>query len=437
MKKLIAWFLFLLLPTVAMSATVTAIEIKGAIGPAGSQFLHETMVQAKQQHTHMILIELDTPGGLASAMREMIQAITNSDIPVVVYVSPKGAHAASAGTYLLYAAHVAAMAPGTNLGAATPVNLMPAPEKADSNKSASSTLEKKALNDAIAYIKSLAELNDRNATWAVKAVAEAHSLSAEEALRLNVIDMVAEDRDTLLEALHGKILTVAGKEVELMTRGAQIVTLSPDWKTRFLEIITNPNIAYMLLLLALYGIFFELMNPGSIFPGVIGLISGVLALYALNLIPFNYAGLLLLLLGIALMVSEVFVAGFGVLGIGGAVAFAIGSLLLFDAETLGSGVSIPLVIAFSLVSLVFFVYVMRFLLHSRSVKVVTGPEEMIGSAATVLERTNGGYRVRCHGEVWHALSQEPLAAGQTVYIDGLDGLILKVTSEPAPQSTKE
>jgi membrane-bound serine protease (ClpP class) len=205
-----------------------------------------------------------------------------------------------------------------------------------------------------------------------------------------------------------------------------IHTFEADWKTQFLSIITNPNIAYMLLLIAIYGIFFELMNPGGIFPGVIGVISGVIALYALNMIPFNYAGLLLIILGIAFMVAEVLIAGFGILGIGGVAAFAFGSLLLFDAETLGSGVSIPLIIAFSLVSLGFFIFVLRFLLHSRSVKIVTGIDEMVGATAKVFESTKEGYRVHCHGEIWYATSDSVLEVGQSVRVESLSGLVLHV-----------
>jgi membrane-bound serine protease (ClpP class) len=374
----------------------------------------------------MMLIELDTPGGLSTSMREMVQEITNSTIPVIIYVFPKGARAASAGTYLLYAAHVAAMAPGTNLGAATPVNMMPTPKITDSNSSSPSALEKKVINDAIAYIKSLAELNDRNVSWAMEAVKEGKSISAKDALRHGVIDLMAENTNELLNKLEGRFVRVSGKNMTLRTEGAEIHTFEADWKTQFLSIITNPNIAYILLLIAIYGVFFELLNPGGIFPGVIGLISGVIALYALNMIPFNYAGLLLIIMGIAFMVAEVLVAGFGVLGIGGVAAFAFGSLLLFDTETLGSGVSIPLIIAFSLLPLGFFIFVLRFLLHSRSVKIVTGIDEMVGATAEVLESTKEGYRVRCHGEIWYAASDSVLEVGQNVRVESLSGLVLHV-----------
>ncbi len=426
MKRLLFLLLITFLPLLASTSTIMKLEIKGAIGPASSIYLKEGMSAALHHHAQIILIELDTPGGLSSSMREMIQEITNSTLPIIIYVSPKGAHAASAGTYLLYASHVAAMAPGTNLGAATPVSLMPISKMTDQNNSTPSALEKKVINDAIAYIKSLAELNERNITWAIEAVKEAKSISAEDALRYGVIDLMADDINELLRKLEGRSVTVSGKNIILRTEDAVIQTFEPDWKIKFLSVITDPNIAYILLIIAIYGIFFELMNPGAIFPGVIGMLSGVIALYALNMIPFNYAGLLLIILGIAFMVAEVFITGFGILGIGGVLAFAFGSLLLFDADTLGSGVSIPLIIAFSLVSLGFFIFVLQFLIRSRSVKIVTGVDEMIGATAEVLELNEKGYRVRCHGEIWYADSNSVLEIGQKVRVESLSGLVLHV-----------
>ena len=426
MKRLLLLFLLTLLPLFARDSVIVKVEIKGAIGPASSSVLTGALTTAQKQHAEALLIELDTPGGLSSSMREMIQAITNSAIPVITYVAPRGARAASAGTYLLYASHVAAMSPGTNLGAATPISLMPTAKRPESNASAGSTEEKKALNDAVAYITSLAQMNDRNVTWAVNAVESAQSLSAEDALRAGVIDLIAEDTKTLLEKLDGRSVRLLGARTTLHTRESTIVSFEADWKSRFLATITDPNIAYILLLVAIYGIFFELMNPGAVFPGVIGAISGVIALYALNMLPFNYAGLLLIILGISLMIAEVFVTGFGVLGIGGVIAFAFGSLLLFDAQTLGSTVSIPLVIALSLVSLGFFILVMRLFLRSRSAKIVSGAEEMIGAVAEVLDSGAKGYHVLCHGETWSAVSESTLAVGQKVQVIELQGLVLHV-----------
>ena len=427
MKHLLFLLALIFLPLLSSSSTIIQLEINGAIGPASSAYLKDGITTAIDKNSQLILIKLDTPGGLSTSMREMIQDITNSPIPVVTYVSPKGARAASAGTYLLYASHVAAMSPGTNLGAATPVNMMPSPKVADSNSSGTiSTLEKKAINDAVAYIKSLAELNDRNISWAVDAVLKSKSISAKEALRIGVIDIMADDIDELLSKLDGKSVKVSNKTVVINTKTATIEYFEADWKTALLSIITNPNIAYIFLLIAIYGIFFELMNPGAIFPGVVGIISGVVALYALNMIPFNYAGLLLIMLGIAFMVAEVFVAGFGILGIGGVISFSIGSLLLFDADTLGSSVSLPLIIAFTLVSLAFFILVMKLFVGSRSLKVVSGAEEMIGLVGEVVEVNEKGYYVHCHGETWSATSASKLVVGQRVEVIELSDLILKV-----------
>lgn len=425
MIRLIFSLFFISLTLFASDSVVLKLHIKGAIGPASSDYLRDGMAFAKDRNAQVVLIELDTPGGLSSSMREMIQDITNSNIPVVTFVSPKGARAASAGTYLLYASHVAAMSPATNLGAATPVNLMPMPKSDDLNSSAS-TLEKKAINDALAYIKSLAQMSDRNVTWALSAVEESKSLSADDALRYRVIDLIAEDTKELLDKLDGRSVVVTSKSITLNTKNATVINFEANWKTKFLSTITNPNIAYILILIAIYGIFFELMNPGSVFPGVVGAISGVIALYALNMIPFNYAGLLLILLGISFMVAEVFVVGFGVLGIGGVIAFTFGSILLFDADTLGHSVSIPLIIAFTISTLAFFVFVIRLFLSSKSAKIVSGSEEMIGSAAEVVALNKSGYLVRCHGEEWSAKSESKLNIGDRVEVVRLDGLVLNI-----------
>lgn len=425
MKHLFILLLILCFQLLNASSTIVELQIKGIIGPASSEYLKNGLKTALDQNAQMLLVKLDTPGGLSTSMREMIQDITNSSIPVIMYVYPKGSRAASAGTYLLYASHVAAMASGTNLGAATPVNIQPKSNTQDQNHFPS-TLEKKATNDAMAYIKSLAELNDRNVSWALAAVENAKSLSAKEALAKNVIDFIANDTVELLKKLDMHTVKVSGEPLTLDTKDVVIVKYEPDWKTNFLSIITNPNIAYLFMLIAMYGIFFELMNPGAILPGVIGAISGVIALYAFNILPFNYAGLLLIVLGVSFMIIEVFVAGFGVLGIGGVISFAFGSILLFDAQTLGSTVSIPLIIAFSLVSLAFFIMVMRLFLKSRSAKIVTGSEEMVGSSAEVVDANEKAYRVLCHSEVWNATSESKLVVGQRVEVIELLGLVLRV-----------
>lgn len=428
MKKIIYLFLFLFLPLLSQASVVTHLHIEGAIGPASSSYLSKGFTYALENNSSAILLSLDTPGGLSTSMREMIQEILNSPIPVIVYVSPKGARAASAGTYLLYASHLAVMAPGTNIGAATPVNLMQPPQAKDLNLSISA-MEKKVINDSVAYITSLAQLRDRNISWAVQAVREGKSLSAEDALKYGVIDMMADNEDELFAKIEGHTLQISDTTIFLSTQHAKHLYYEPDWKDRFLSIITNPSIAYILLMLGIYGIFFELMNPGSIYPGLIGLISGVMALYALNLLPFSYAGLLLILLGIALIIAEVFVSGFGVLGIAGTISFALGSLLLFDAQTLGEDISLPLIISFSLSSLAFFLLLIRFVLSSRSAKIVSGKEEMIGMQAEVIEKQGELYRVHCHGEIWTAHSDTQLRPGDIVYIDSISGITLNLRSE--------
>ncbi len=334
MKKLFLFFFYFLLTLSLQANTVTHLKIEGAIGPSTSLYLSEGFAYALENNSTLILLSLDTPGGLSSSMREMIQEILNTSIPVVIYVSPKGARAASAGTYLMYASHIAVMAPGTNIGAATPINLIKAPNAQDINVSKTS-LQKKVINDSVAYIKSLAQLRDRNISWSIDAVKEGKSLSAVDALKKGVINMIAENEDELIKSLEGKRLTLSKQSLTLSLKNAQHLYYKPDWKNRLLSIITNPSIAYILLMLGIYGIFFELLHPGSIYPGIIGLISGVLALYALNILPFSFAGLLLILIGIILMITEVFVSGFGILDLAGLISFSLGSLLLFDADTLG------------------------------------------------------------------------------------------------------
>lgn len=428
MKKLLFILFCLLFPFLLYGNVVTHLRMEGAIGPASSAYVKSAFAYAQEKNSSAIVISLDTPGGLASSMREIIQEILNSPLPVIIYVSPQGAQAASAGTYILYASHIAAMAPGSNLGAATPVSMI-TPSSMDQNRS-SGAMEKKVLNDSTAYIISLAQLRDRNITWAEEAVKEGKSTSAQDALRYGVIDLVAASEKELFEKLEGKEVQISGKDITLSFKGAEHLYYEPDWKQRFLSIITNPNIAYILLMLGVYGIFFELMNPGSIYPGIIGLVSGILALYALNLLPFSYAGLLLIVIGIILMITEIFVSGFGIFGIAGTVSFVLGSVLLFDADTLGEGVSLPLIIAFSIVSLAFFLLLVRFVFSSHSTKVVSGVEEMISLPAEVIAKEGEFYRVRCHGEIWKARSEAELRVGDTAYVDAVSDLTLILRSNP-------
>lgn len=437
--KLIYYLLFLILFSICLNAnTITHIKIDSTISPATATYLKDAFKHTKTHNSSLLLIELNTPGGLATSMREMIQDILNSEIPVVVYVSPKGSRAASAGTYLMYASHIAVMSPGTNIGAATPVNLISIPKESQKDEKGKKTnkkentdrsaMEKKVINDSIAYIKSIAELRNRNIPWAIEAVKEGKSISSKEALEKNVIDYVANDIKELLSLIHNKKILINKKEIVLDTSNANILMFAASWKTSFLMKIANPNIAYIFLIIGMYGILFEMMNPGSLFPGVIGITSGLIAMYSLNILPFNYVGLLLIFLGVAFMIAEVFISGFGILGIAGVVSFAFGSIFLFDEKTLGEGVSIPLIMAFSFVSLAFFVFLFGFLIKSRKNKTVSGLETLIGKHAKVVEVKNGSYKIRLDAELWNAVGDKEFLLNEDVIVENIDGLIVKIRS---------
>jgi len=450
---LIAWPFLLPGKDVAAPAhaRLLVLEVSGAIGPATSDFVHRGLAQAREQGVTAVILRLDTPGGLDTAMRKIIQDILASPVPVVTYVAPSGARAASAGTYILLASHVAAMAPATNIGAATPVQIggvpepgggrqPPKPEGTDKGdkqgkkdgKPAKPGMEEKALNDAVAYIRSLAQMRGRNVAWAEKAVREAASLPAEEAVREHVADFIAHDLQDLARQLDGRRVTIAGRQVTLSTKNAEFVTLAPDWRFKFLATITDPNIAYILMLLGIYGIFFELWNPGFVLPGVVGGICLLLALYAFQVLPINYAGLALILLGIAFMVAEVFVPSFGALGIGGVVAFVVGSIILLDTDVPGYSIALPLIVAVSATSAAFFLGVVWLAMKARRRRVVSGSEEMVGAVGEALdtftEKPGGGYigRVRVHSEEWQARARQPIAQGAAVAVLDRDGLLLDV-----------
>ena len=426
---------------------IVLLEIDGAIGPATSDYIHRSLAKAQEQNAHAVIIRIDTPGGLDSAMRDIIQDIIASPVPIISFVAPSGARAASAGAYILLASHIAAMAPATNVGAATPVQIggfpgsdRPAKDREKENHEAqkaapTDAMGKKIINDAVAYIRGLATLRGRNADWAEKAVREAASLSAQAALDNNVIDLIASDLAQLLQKIDGRSVNVLGQKKVLATTGLTIHLMEPDWRSRLLSIITDPNVAYILMLIGIYGLIYEFANPGMVLPGVAGAISLLLALFAFQVLPINYAGLALMLLGIAFMAAEVFVPSFGALGIGGVIAFVIGSIMLLDTDIPGYGISIPLIGFFALLSAGLFMFVLGMAIKARQRPVVSGMEEMIGSIGEVIDdfETNG--RVRIHSESWQARSQSPMRRGQRVRVIAIEGLQLVV--EPCTESSKE
>lgn len=414
------------------------LEAKGVVGPAFAEYVIKGLVQARQQQAEIMILQLDTPGGLDSSMRDIIKAILASPVAVATYVSPEGSRAASAGTYILYASHVAAMAPATNLGAATPVSLTPLPkpdtptakekEEEHPERPPTDTLQQKIINDAEAYIKALAKKRGRNSEWAAKAVTHAESLTADEALRLNVIDIVAVDLTDLLRQMDGRTVETVSGSRQLRTAEATPLSFAPDWRTRILMILTDPNIAYILLLLGVYGLFFEMTNPGYIFPGVMGAISIVIALFTFQVLPINYAGLALLALGMIFMVAEAVTPTFGALGSGGLIAFVIGSIILMDEPYLR--ISLPIIGATAATSALLLIMVIGRLLSIRRRQIRTGSEELLNSVGETLEdispETEG--RIWIHGESWKGRSSEPLRKGQAVRVVGQNGLVLYLES---------
>lgn len=362
-------------------------------------------------------------------------------MPVAVYIAPSGARAASAGTYILYASHIAAMAPGTNLGAATPVQIggisPPGTKdedkpKVDENKKA---MRHKAINDAAAYIRGLAQLRGRNQEWAEKAVREAASLPANEALELNVIDIIATSMADLLKQIDGREIAMHGHKRILHTSGLAIKQIDPDWRSRLLSVITNPNVAYILMLIGIYGLIFEFSNPGAIVPGTVGAIALILALYSFQLLPINYAGMGLILLGIALMIGEAFQPSFGVLGIGGVIAFVFGSIILMDTDAPGFGIDISVIITFAVTSALMFIFVVGMAIKARRRPVVSGLEQLVDGKAFVINDFSHEGKVSIHSETWNASSNTPLHKGQRVRVTGIKGLVLKV--EPLNTSTQK
>lgn len=403
-------------------------DIKGAIGPATTEYVRDGFREARERSARLVILRLDTPGGLDSAMREIIQEILASRIPVAAYVSPSGARAASAGTYILYASHLAAMAPSTHLGAATPVQIgigLRPGDQGETGKAPVNAAEAKAINDAAAYIRGLAELRGRNADWAEKAVREAATLTATEAQSYRVIEIVAGDLPDLLRQANGRTANIAGLEVTIETDGLTITPLEANWRARVLAVITDPNVAYLLMLMGFYGLLLEFIAPGGAVPGVVGGIAILVALYALNLLPINYAGVALILLGIALMIAEAFLPSFGVVGLGGIVSFAAGSLFLFRAAP-GFQISWPVVVTATAASLGFFAFALGAVWRAHRRKVVTGESALVGSTGQVLTWSAGKGEIQVLGERWRAISAAELGPGQLVRVLGRRDLTLDV-----------
>jgi membrane-bound serine protease (ClpP class) len=412
-------------------ASATLVELKGPIGPAMSRYVEHSLEDARNRRSAVVILEIDTPGGLDTSMRDIIQAILASPVPVVTYVAPSGARAASAGTYILYASHLAAMAPATNLGAATPISIGGEPsappstpvnpsehkkEKGAEEIPAGTAGERKAINDAVAYIRSLAQLRGRNADWAEAAVRGAASLSADDALQQHVIEIIAKDVPDLLRQLQGRKVKVADREMVLDTQGLQVRSIEPDWRTHLLLILTHPTIAYGLLLIGIYGLLLEGYNPGAVLPGVVGALSLLLGLYGLQLLAVNFAGLALMALGIGLIVAEFFMPAFGSLGVGGLAAFVIGSVILFDNDSAGLRVALPVIIGIAVAGGLVILIIGWLAARARRRPVSTGVEAMIGAHVEAVSDCKDRCVVRYGGELWNARTASPLRAGQQARI---------------------
>ncbi|WP_233869389.1 NfeD family protein [Paraburkholderia adhaesiva] len=442
---------------------VVVMTVNSAIGPASADFVVRTLARAAQRRAPLVILQLDTPGGLDTSMRQIIKAILASPVPVAAFVAPGGARAASAGTYIVYASHFAAMAPATNLGAASPVQfgiggggggsptgpINPAgPASAASGAQSGplpggteATEARKVMHDSSAYIRGLAQLRGRNADWAEHAVRDAVSLSATEALDQHVIDLIAQDPGDLARQLDGRTAMTTAGPTRVATANAPLAFVEPDWRSHFLSIITDPNVALILLSLGVYGLFFEFANPGFVLPGVVGAICLLIGLFAMQLLPVNYAGLALVLLGLACLVAEAFLPTFGVLGFGGIVAFAIGSLMLIDTNTPGYGIPVPLIAGLALGGAAFVGTVSSVALRARRRPVVTGAEAIVGSIGEVIDdglqlnqrATVAGSTplatgwARVLGERWQVACDAPLSAGSRVRVTGRSGLKLTVT----------
>ncbi len=423
---------------------VVVLAIDDGIGVATAEYIISGIEHAEATNAELIVIEMDTPGGLMAPMDDIVKAILGSKVPVATYVTPAGARAASAGTYILLASHIAAMAPTTRLGAATPVSLTgdgakpdekpddTEDEEAEPAALPGTDLERKVLNDALAEIRSLAERYGRNADWAEKAVRDAATLTAREALEQNVIEFVADSRSDLLRQLDGYEVKIDSEPVSVATNGAVVEEFEPSWRLKILSAIANPEIVLLLGLIGLYGLMYEGWNPGAIVPGVVGIICLLLAAYALQVLPVNYAGLALIIVGLGLMVAEAFAPSFGALGLGGIAAFVFGAIMMFDSGVPGFGISITFVTAIAILAALFIVWLVSFVIKLRKRGAVSGTGSIIGGTGTAMQSFTGDGKVWLEGEAWAAHSDVPISKNQAIRVRAMDGLVLQV--EPVPES---
>jgi len=455
--------------TARADGTAILLNLDGALGVATAEYIIGGIESAEESNANVIVIRMDTPGGLMEPMRDIVQAILGSSVPVVTYVSPGGARADSAGTYILLASHVAAMAPTTHLGAATPVSLMgddpqdesmplnplappaareetpePAGDAAEDTETDEDSgtdtkppipggaMDRKVMNDAIAYIRGLAEAHGRNADWAEKAVREAATLTADQALEQNVIDLIAVNQTELLAALDGREVNVNNKPFTIAADSLTVESIEPGWRLKVLGAIASPEISILLLMVGLYGLLFEGYNPGAIIPGVAGVICLLLAAYALQVLPVNYVGLALILVGLALITAEAFIPSFGALGIGGIAAIIFGAIMMFDSGIPGFGISITFVLGMGLIAGLLLVWLVGYMVKARKQGAVSGRDRIIGGHGTAMESFVGEGKVWLEGEMWSATSQLPVEKNQTVVVNDLDGLVLRV--EPVGES---
>ena len=451
-SALFALFVLGSTPVAQADGTAILLDLEGAIGVTTAEFIIGGIEEAEDRGAELVIIRMDTPGGLVSPMRDIVKAILGSDVPVATYVSPGGARADSAGTYILLASHIAAMAPTTHLGAATPVALgggwpgdkdgaddkddsdddEESDEKEEKNATDSgSAMDKKVMNDAIAYIRSLAEAHGRNADWAEKAVTEAATLTATEALENNVIDLIVANQAELLQKINGREIKVNDRTVVLETESIEVETLEPSWRLKVLSTIASPEVALLLLMIGIYGLLFEGYNPGAVVPAVAGVICLLLAAYALQVLPVNYAGLALIIVGIVLIVAEALVPSFGALGIGGIAAFIFGAIMMFDSDIPGFGISVTFVVGLALIAGLFLLWLVSYLVRLRRRGAVSGSASIIGGTGTAMQSFTGKGKIWLEGEAWAAVSKVPVEQGQEVVVRSMDGLTLEV--EPASQ----